>query len=145
MLEDFELQEANRQLAKYFRAESKAKHRHGYPAWKEKHLAAGSILVWPYHETIASETEAMREPATEAQIRYINLLSSRDSDAKAILDSVSEGAQAEDLTKGQAMYVIKCLLREIYPTVISGSMLDQIYKQDGTYWDRVSGPQESIT
>jgi hypothetical protein len=108
--------------------------RASYLRWREKWVDEDSLLVWPYNERAASETEAMCEPLTEAQSKYIHSLSEKHSEARAILDSVSEGVEVEALTKGQAMYVIKCLLYEITPQLITPSMLNQIYKQEGVYW-----------
>lgn len=74
---------------------------------------------WPYDKRIAHQYDSLTEQATHKQIGYILNLSERNKDGdemlNSIMDSIPEDLDVEDLTKGQAMYVIKCLLGEIKP------------------------------
>lgn len=76
-------------------------------------------MRWPYDPKRVHEFEKNKEPATEKQIWYILKLSKdihdKDETLNSIMDSIPGDLDVEDLTKGQAMYVIKCLNNEIQP------------------------------
>ena len=76
-------------------------------------------MKWPYSDTRANEHPCNKEPATEKQVWYIIRLSEdrRDKDEliNSIMDSIPGDLDIEDLTKGQASFVIKCMLGEIQP------------------------------
>jgi hypothetical protein len=75
-------------------------------------------MRYPYDEKRANEFAANRASATYKQIRFILYLS-RDSEKMLndIMDSIPGDLDVEDLTKGQAMFVIKCLSGEIKPEI----------------------------
>lgn len=77
------------------------------------------MKTYPYSDAKANETSAGKEPITGKQIGYIFYLSrenkDKDETLNAIMDSIPGDLDIEDLSKGQGMYVIKCLLGEIKP------------------------------
>jgi len=71
---------------------------------------------WPYDAGRASEYVGSLLPATDKQISYIEFLSKDSEDElNDIMDSIPGDLDIEDLTKGQASYVISCLLGDIKP------------------------------
>lgn len=75
------------------------------------------MKVWPYSPDRVNENRAGKELVTEKQVGYILHLSKRrnddDEQLNEIMDSIPGDLDIEDLSKGQAMYVIKCLMGEI--------------------------------
>ena len=77
--------------------------------------------MFPYSQERVNENRAGKEEITSKQIWYIFKLSGERNDKdeflNSIMDSIPGGLDIEDLSKGQAMFVIKCLLGEIRPTL----------------------------
>lgn len=76
-------------------------------------------MKWPYDATIANDHPGNRDDITQKQIWYILKLSDERKDKdellNSIMDSIPGDFDIEDLSKGQASFVIKCLLGEINP------------------------------
>lgn len=68
---------------------------------------------WPYKYWNPAQYPALREPATESQLRYIRNLSYEEP-KREILRELENliGCSHQDMTKGQCVFVIQCLLGE---------------------------------
>lgn len=93
------------------------------------------MKIWPYDPERINENKAGNEPITIKQLEYISKLDHPLNRAHAIwndvLDSIPEWRGEYDydlqkLTKGQAMYVIKCLLGDIKPVEITDDIRRRI-------------------
>lgn len=87
------------------------------------------MKVFPYDPARVDENKAGLEPITEKQIRYILKLSKqrydKDEFLNNVIDSIPGNLGVENLSKGQAMYVIKCLLGEIKQVEITPDIIQR--------------------
>lgn len=74
---------------------------------------------YPYNAARSREYPSLLEDVTSKQIWYINKLNDELNDDEKtlsdIMDCIDPNKDIEDLTKGEAMFVIKCLNGEIKP------------------------------
>ena len=73
--------------------------------------------LFPFDSKRAREFPSLLEPITSKQVWYINKLGDDYGVGLLadVMDSVDSSKDIEDLTKGEAMFVIKCMLGEIKP------------------------------
>lgn len=90
--------------------------------------------VWPYNPDRINENRAGKEDATEKQIKYIlhlsRLRNDKDERLNEIMDSIPGDLDVEDLSKGQAMYIIKCLRGEIKKVEITSDIKNRIVNEN---------------
>ena len=76
-------------------------------------------MSYPYNADESVKYEQYKQPITQKQLNYILILSEemndKDETLNSIMDSIDSELDIEDLTKGQASFVIRCLLGEIKP------------------------------
>lgn len=77
------------------------------------------ITKWPYSKERAEQYPSLLDEITSKQLWYVKKLSrehgDNDETLNNIMDSIDPNLDIEDMTKGQAMFVIKCLSGEIKP------------------------------
>lgn len=86
--------------------------------------------IFPYDHDRIMENKAGSEPITPAQLQYIINLQSNKS-YEDVINSIPDWSDKADydlqkLSKGQAMYIIKCLKGEIKPVKITNHIKDMI-------------------
>ena len=72
---------------------------------------------YPYSESRAHGTKAQKELITKPQLRHIRYLTKLRPEEvlNEILDCIPGDLELEDLTMGQASFVIGCLVGDIKP------------------------------
>lgn len=89
------------------------------------------MKIYPYNPVRVAENKAGSEPITEKQLEYILRLSKDRPIFDEVMDSIPEWKTELDydlqkLSKGHAMYVIKCLLGQIQPVEITDDIRKRI-------------------
>lgn len=76
------------------------------------------MKIFPYNQDRINENKAGKEEITEKQVSYIRKLANIDPGTyEDVLRSIPDwdDKELEDFSKGQGMYIIKCMLGEIKP------------------------------
>jgi hypothetical protein len=88
------------------------------------------MIIFPYDHDRIMENKAGSEPITVAQLQYIINLQ-LNKNYEDVLNSIPDWSGNADydlqkLSKGQAMYIIKCLKGEIKPIKITNHIKNMI-------------------